>query len=488
MAPSAASLASAALCCAVALVAAAAPPAGQAGADGTQPPAKAPAAPGAGDTKAPDAEEIDRRGRAASEEALKSLSTHGTWLRRMVCAMRLERPGANGARERLIAFAFDPDPRVRSAAVLALARTGAPPLEKLASTEEDPRVVRTMLRCGWPVPAERVERGARTLAKSQDSSDRLLGVELVGALDAQGRSEKRLNEFAKDTLASVIARLDNDDGGALSPRIATLTGARDSRQDWKWRSWLDRNRASMRIDGGALIGPKQDAEPNPVAKLDDAAFVKFTGALDELFRKPIDLGVAIDCTASMSAQIAAAQAGVDDLMRFVNAVAGGMRVAIVGFRDQQDDFKTLGWDFTADPSEARARLWKLSADGGGDEPEMVYEAMKLAYGKFSWRREAQDVMVLIGDAPPHPGFGGKTVDMARAAQARGITTYVLSARGITKTEEVKHFPEIARMGGGRVIRLSARNDLVAELAGIALSDTWHDQIVAVFERYLLLCR
>ena len=187
MAPSAASLATATLCCAVALVAAAAPPAGQAG---------------TGDSKAPDAEEIDRRGRAASEEALKSLSTHGTWLRRMVCAMRLERPDANGARERLIAFAFDPDPRVRSAAVLALARTGAPPLDKLASTEEDPRVVRTMLRCGWPVPAERVERGARTLAKSQDNSDRLLGVELVGALDAQGRSEKRLNEFAKDTLAS----------------------------------------------------------------------------------------------------------------------------------------------------------------------------------------------------------------------------------------------------------------------------------------------
>ena len=489
MPSSAASLATAALCCVVALVAAAAPPTGQAGPASTKPdPTKAPPAVGTGAPKSPDTEELDRLVRAASENALKSLSTNGTWLRRMVCVMRLERPEASGARERLIAFAFDPDPRVRSTAVLALARTGAPPLEKLVATEEDPRVVRTMLRCGWQVAAERVERGARALAKSQDNSDRLLGVELVGALDAQGRSEKRLTDFAKDTLGSVIARLDNEDGGALSPRIAAITGARDSRQDWRWRSWLDHHRGSMRIDGGMLMGPKQDAEPNPVAKLEDAAFVKFTGALEELFRKPIDLGVAIDCTASMSAQIAAAQAGIDDLMRFVNAVAGGMRVAIVGFRDQQDDFKTLGWDFTADPAEARAHLWKLSAEGGGDEPEMVYEAMKLAYGKFSWRSEAQEVMVLIGDAPPHPGFGGKTVDMSKAAHARGITTYVLSARGITKTEEVKHFPEIARMGGGRVIRLSARNDLVAELAGVALSDTWHDQIVAVFERYLLLCR
>jgi hypothetical protein len=78
--------------------------------------------------------------------------------------------------------------------------------------------------------------------------------------------------------------------------------------------------------------------------------------------------------------------------------------------------------------------------------------------------------------------------MARAARARGIVTYVLSARDERKPDEVKHFPEIARAGGGRVIRLTDRSDLVAELAGLALSDTWHDQMVAVFERYLLLCR
>jgi Mg-chelatase subunit ChlD len=244
----------------------------------------------------------------------------------------------------------------------------------------------------------------------------------------------------------------------------------------------------MRIDAAALIGPKVAVVQNAIAQLDDAAFVRFTAALDELFRKPIDLAVAIDCTASMSAEIAAAQAGIDDLMRFINAATGGMRVAIVGFRDQQDEFQLMGWDFTTDPTEARTRLWKLSADGGGDEPEMVYEAMRMAYGKFSWRTEAQEVMVLIGDAPPHPGWGIRTVEMSQAAHAHGITTYVISARSITKTEEVKHFPEIARMGGGRVIRLSDRNDLVAELAGIALSDTWHDQIVGVFERYLQLCR
>ncbi|MFM9169827.1 MAG: hypothetical protein ACKOTD_06820 [Phycisphaerales bacterium] len=114
--------------------------------------------------------------------------------------------------------------------------------------------------------------------------------------------------------------------------------------------------------------------------------------------------------------------------------------------------------------------------------------MKLAYGSFSWRTQAQQVMVLIGDAPPHPGWGGGTVDLARAARARGIVTHVISARDPKRPDEVKHFPEIARAGEGQVIRLDERNDLVGELAGVVLADTWRDHMVAVYERFLLLCR
>ncbi|MFM9144707.1 MAG: hypothetical protein ACKORL_04885, partial [Phycisphaerales bacterium] len=368
---------------------------------------------------------------AGTAGQLREMIEHGSWLRRLVGTMRLERPNAPGAAERLTAMCVDPDPRVRSAAVFSLMRVGAPPNERMAAAEEEPRVVRTMLRCGWPVPADRVERGARALERSASSSDRLLAVELLGALSAQGRSTPKLDQFARETLASVIARLDRSDGGSLSPRIAAVTGAPSPYAYWRWRTWLDRNRGSLRTDRGMLAGP--DARPlpgNPLAELDDARFVKFTDALDALFRKPVDLGVAIDCTASMSGELGAAQSGIDDLMRFVNAATAGMRVA------EADDAE-----------EARTRLWKLSAEGGGDEPELVYEAMKLAYGSFSWRTQAQQVMVLIGDAPPHPGWGGGTVDLARAARARGIVTHVISARDPKRPDEVKHFPEIARGGG-----------------------------------------
>ncbi|MFM9144619.1 MAG: hypothetical protein ACKORL_04430, partial [Phycisphaerales bacterium] len=67
-------------------------------------------------------------------------------------------------------------------------------------------------------------------------------------------------------------------------------------------------------------------------------------------------------------------------------------------------------------------------------------------------------------------------------------THVIRARHPKRPDAVQHFPENARAGEGQVIRLDERNDLVAELAGVVLADTWRDHMVAVYERFLLLCR
>jgi hypothetical protein len=424
----------------------------------------------------------------SADAELSRMAAHETWVRRLVAAMRLERKDTPRQAERLLDLCLDPDPRVRSAAVLAMRNVGAPESGRLAAAERDPRVIRTMLRCGWKVDPDRIVNGARLLAKSDVPSDRLLAVELVGALEARGLADARSVEFGKDTLKSVIARLDKESGGALSPRIASITGAPDVRVDWRWRSWVDRNRLGLRIDRGMHDAPGPWALPNAVAALEDPKFVAFAKALDDAFPKPIDLAVAIDCTASMSGELRSAQAGIDDLMTFVNGVSAGMRVAVVGYRDRREEFTVKPWDFTPDPAVARARLWQLSAAGGGDEPELVYEALKAAYGTFSWRPDSQRVLVLVGDAPPHPGFGTPSEDLARAAHRAGIVTHVLSARPSSAEEEVKHFAEIARAGGGTVTRLDARGELAAQLAGLVLSDTWRDQVVAVFERHLMTGR
>lgn len=413
-----------------------------------------------------------------------------SWVRRMMAAQRLERWGAEEyAAKHLATLARDADPRVRTAAVLALSRVGTAPIPALLEEEQDPRVVRTMLRCGWPVDAQRVERGARALMKSSVPGERLLGVEIAAALDRQQRASRGLAAQARDTLTSVVARLDHQSAGSLSPRLALLTGAPDVRDDAKWRRWLSRRQGPLTLDGGWLAPTRGQDLSTPITRLSTDEFARFATALNNAFRQPIDLAIVIDCTRSMANTLAQAQAGVNDVMLFAGAMAPGTRVGIVGYRDRGEDWTTRAWDFTTQRTEAQRNLWSLRADGGGDEPEMVYEALKLALKQLSWRSgDVQRVLVLVGDAPPHVGFRQKSADLVQQGKARGITTYVLSARPSHKTEEVPHFPEIARAGGGRVIRLSERHDLAAELAGIAMADTWHDHIVDVFERYLLLCR
>jgi Mg-chelatase subunit ChlD len=158
---------------------------------------------------------------------------------------------------------------------------------------------------------------------------------------------------------------------------------------------------------------------------------------------------------------------------------------VVGYRDQRDEWETQYWDFTGDVDAARAALWRLSADGGGDFPEAVFPAMKLAFTKLSWRNESTKVLVLVGDAPPHIGFGTQCVDMAERARASAqVTTHAIQVEG----KEVKHFPEIAKAGGGRCVSLEDDDSLMAEIAGLTLADRYEEEFREFFRVYLELCR
>jgi Mg-chelatase subunit ChlD len=232
-----------------------------------------------------------------------------------------------------------------------------------------------------------------------------------------------------------------------------------------------------------LVDPA--APPSPIAVLEAERFAAMEDYMQRLSTRRVDLAICLDCTASMSGELAAAQAGVDDLMGFVGDVVAELRVAIVAYRDRRDrDFETKAWDFMTSADDARRRLWMLSADGGGDSPEAVEPALRLAYTKLSWNVEHTRVLVLIGDAPPHVGYGTRCVEMAARAAANGLVTNVIQ----TEDDAVKHFPEIAAAGEGRCVSLSDDDRLIAEIAGLALGDRYGDELRGFFSDYLVLCR
>lgn len=424
--------------------------------------------------------------------------------------MRLEAYGPDAATPMLEARLRDPAWQVRAFATAVAARIQAPiDLAAVLEREEHPRVVRTLLRCRGTFPPERLERGVETLLASRSESDRLLGVEL-----ALASGKAALLESAEETFVSVVLRSNAAEIGALSPRLAAISAAPDLRRDHRWRAWLRSNRGKLGLHAAPLVPPPGDAvawsgfAPNAIAALDPREFLGLVEYVRDLSARRLDLAIAIDCTASMSGELAEVQGGLDDLMLFARDVTAGARIGVVAYRDRRDRFETIAQDFTPSLDAARTWLWRLTAEGGGDRPEAVHPALRRLYTELSWDRDRTGVAILVGDAPPHPGWGAACISLAARAAAAGVVTHVISAAEPSEADAEtdpdepaatprprrgrngppEHFPEIASAGSGRLVELADGDSLVAEIVGLTLGDRFDEAMRGFFEAYLSVCR
>ena len=413
-------------------------------------------------------------------QTLDRLLSGDAWTRRALASMRLERYRCAASREILQGLTSDEAWQVRAFAIRALGRRGEVLPEDAFADEFDPKVLRSALRHGYAIDTERIGRGVRYLARSGNLQQKMLAVELGIA-----SGDEELAELARQTLRTIILRMKRAEAGVLSPRLSAVTGAPDLRRPYRWRKWLRKagRRFSLR-PALALSGDK--AVPSLLGSLDPEQFADLEGYIDDLGRRSVDLAICIDCTASMSAELAQAQGGIDDLMLFAGDVVKSMRVALVAYRDRRDEFETRAWDFTTEIGLARSRLWSLGAAGGGDTPEAVFPALNIAYGRLTWHPDHTRILVLIGDAPPHVGYGTACIEMAGRASAHGLITHVIEA----KNRHVKHFAEIAEAGRGRCVSLPGGGDasLIVEIAGLTLGERFESAMREFFLTYLYLCR
>ncbi|CAF3632010.1 unnamed protein product [Rotaria sp. Silwood1] len=112
----------------------------------------------------------------------------------------------------------------------------------------------------------------------------------------------------------------------------------------------------------------------------------------------------MDCTGSMSSYIEAATKNIRSIVEeIVVSEKSDVRLALVEYRDhppQDSTFVTRVHNFTSKVKEMKGWLEQCKADGGGDEPEAVADALQDIL-KLSWRPEATKICILISDAPPH---------------------------------------------------------------------------------------
>lgn len=175
-------------------------------------------------------------------------------------------------------------------------------------------------------------------------------------------------------------------------------------------------------------------------------------------RQRVEVAFVLDTTGSMSQLIDGAK---KKIWSIANAIVdqnpdAELYFGLVGYRDLGDDYVTKKFPLTTDLQGIYASLLDFQANGGGDTPESVNEALDVAVTQLGWsdkdRGQEEDptrrILFLVGDAPPHMDYpqDRKYPAVIREAVARGIVVNTVQAGNKQSTTKV--WREMARLGHG----------------------------------------
>ena len=151
----------------------------------------------------------------------------------------------------------------------------------------------------------------------------------------------------------------------------------------------------------------------------------------------LDIAFVIDATGSM-----------DDEIRYIQVEAAGiassiekkfphidMRFALIVYRDKGDEYVIRDMNF-GNIEEFMYFLSRQSADGGGDFPEAMDQAIEVANQNLSWRDgNTARLLFLIADAPSHEHKLKATLGHINALRKKGIKFFPIAASGVDEKAE-----------------------------------------------------
>jgi Mg-chelatase subunit ChlD len=143
-------------------------------------------------------------------------------------------------------------------------------------------------------------------------------------------------------------------------------------------------------------------------------------------RPKVEVVFCLDTTGSMGGLIEGAKA---KIWAICNQIASGkptpeLKVGLVAYRDRGDVYITKVFDLTDDLDTVHGHIKEFKAEGGGDTPESVNQALDDAVNKIKWStdRRTLRIIFLVGDAPPHMDYPDdvKYPQTCRKACEKGI--------------------------------------------------------------------
>jgi uncharacterized protein YegL len=182
-------------------------------------------------------------------------------------------------------------------------------------------------------------------------------------------------------------------------------------------------------------------------------------------RPRVEAVFVLDTTGSMSGLINAAK---EKIWSIANTMASAqpapeIRIGLVAYRDRGDAYVTKVVDLSTDLDSVYATLMDFRADGGGDGPESVNQALDDALNRISWSQDQKSykVVFLVGDAPAHMDYQDdvKYPVTIAAAKQRGIVVNAIQSGRNGETSTM--WQQIAQSGSGDYFKVEQSGNGVA---------------------------
>jgi hypothetical protein len=179
---------------------------------------------------------------------------------------------------------------------------------------------------------------------------------------------------------------------------------------------VDRLREIAEENGGDAV--EGDTDEDVIATIERI--------ISESLGDSLDLVLALDTTQSMEDNVPHLQANLVPMLAKHVDGKESLRVGIVYYRDYLEEYLTRRVDFQDDLSFVQRAVDTIRVAGGRDIPEAVHEALYTAVTRYLWQADDR-IVVLVGDAPPHPNPRGAVTRelVQREAEARGVTIHTV---------------------------------------------------------------
>jgi len=184
---------------------------------------------------------------------------------------------------------------------------------------------------------------------------------------------------------------------------------------------------------------------------------------DSIAAPTIELVFCLDATGSMKGLIHTAKEKIWDIVNVVaqSKPAPVIRLGMIFYRDLSDEFVTKVYPQTENLDSIYSELLLIEADGGGDEPESVNQAINEAVMQMKWTsgNNTYRTIFLVGDCPPHMNYKQdvKYLSSCKLAREKGIVINTIKL-GSSCTSAIEHFRTIAKETNGDYMQLEQNAD------------------------------